>query len=306
VDLIHAITPIPEAHVYQPRGGLIQETFLRSLNRYKGVKRLIRRIIGPNARQREIRKMENLLAKKTDCRFLAVSEYVQRQCIEHLHLPEERVEVIFNGVDLRRLPEISDASQRHELRRTMKIQDGQLAGTFLATNFKLKGLDVIVEATEVMKNRYPEHLAKFKFIVAGPDKIDPYLKRVTSMGLAENFAFFGPADDVASLLRASDFLIHPTWYDPCSRVVLEAMACGLPAISTRFNGASELLCRQECGLILSNPSDPEEMAENWIKLLDEKLRQRFSKNALAIRPRIGMDHHVDQLVNFYHNLLKNK
>ncbi|NLE29683.1 MAG: glycosyltransferase family 4 protein [Phycisphaerae bacterium] len=306
VDVIHAITPIPDAQVYQPRGGLIQETYLRSLSRYNGIKKVIRRMIGPNARQREVRRVEEFLAKKTDCRFLAVSDYVRRQCVEHLQLADDRIEVIFNGVDLDRLPAVSEITERNEHRAALKIREDQLAGIFLATNFKLKGLDVIVEAAGVLKEKYCEHLEKFRFIIAGPDNIQPYHKRISAMELAENFIFFGQADDVSAMLRMSDFLIHPTWYDPCSRVVLEAMACGLPAISTRFNGASELLRERDCGLVVDDPADPEEMAENWIKLMDAELRVHFSKNATAMRSRIGMDYHVEQLMNFYHTFLKDR
>jgi UDP-glucose:(heptosyl)LPS alpha-1,3-glucosyltransferase len=302
-DLIHAITPVPSAHVYQPRGGVVGEIYARNIDRYTGFKRWLRKLNGPNPRQKRVEKVERYLAKKTPCVFLAVSEYVKRQCRQHLAIPDERIRVIFNGVDLRRLPEDYPPDQRDHLRKVLKIGDDQLLGAFIATNFKLKGLDVVIEAARRLRNRKTDDFAKFKFLIAGPDKNRRYFKKVEKLGLADNLLFLGPVGDVASLYHTADFLIHPTWYDPCSRVVLEAMACGLPAISTRYNGASELLDRLDCGLVMDDPNNPDELIDAWLKLSVPERRRRFSRNGQAARSEIGMDRHVDQLVEFYQMFL---
>lgn len=301
-DLVHAITPIPLADIYQPRGGLIQETFDRNLARRTGMAWLIRRLIGPNLRQRLVRRIERRLAGETNCRFLAVSEYVRRQCLTHLNLPEHRVHTIFNGVDLDRLPDTVDPSQRDHMRRVLRIGDHQLAGAFLATNFNLKGLEVIVQAAHLLRQSQPDLFPRFKFLVSGPDNVRPWFNRISKLGLEDSFIFLGPTKDIAALFRTADFLIHPTWYDPCSRVVLEALACGLPAVSTRFNGASELLRRGDCGFVAENPGNPRELLEFLIRFLDMDLLTRFGRNAGTLRNRISMEHHVDQLVEFYEKI----
>ena len=61
------------------------------------------------------------------------------------------------------------------------------------------------------------------------------------LGVADRVRFAGYCSDMRNAYFAADFLVHPTFYDPCSHVVLEAMACGLPVITSRYNGASELL-----------------------------------------------------------------
>ncbi len=302
-DVVHAITPIPEAHIYQPRGGLIQETFDRSVARHTGIVRLVRRIAGPNRRQRKIRAIERYLAENTPCRFLAVSGYVREQCMRHLHLSEDRVAVIFNGVDLHRLPEARDMQRRAKLRSVLKIGADQLAGCFVATNFKLKGLPTIIAAADRMKREHSQEFSRLRFLIAGPDKNRSWFHRLERMGLLESFIFLGPVSNISLLYEISDFLIHPTWYDPCSRVVLEAMACGLPSITTRYNGASELLKKNNCGLVIDDPGSELELGESWRKILDEDLRGIFSLNGKRLRNQISMDHHVSQLLEFYNNFV---
>ncbi len=306
IDLVHAITPIPIADVYQPRGGLIQETFERNLARRKGFSQWIRRLIGPNFRQRMLRRTERELASKTNCQFLAVSDYVRRQCQQHLHLDDQRVHVIFNGVDISRLPEKSDPQRRSHLRSMLKIRDDQLAGVFAATNFGLKGLGTILEAAVLLRNQHPQLLGRFKFLICGPDNPRPHFERIRDLGLEQTFLLLGPTGSIGQLYEISDFLIHPTWYDPCSRVVLEALACGVPAISTRFNGASELIQQVDGGFVLDDPGDAQMLMEFWVRLLDDNLRSRFARNARTLRSQISMEHHVGQLIQFYEKILAQK
>ena len=86
-------------------------------------------------------------------------------------------------------------------------------------------------------------------------------------------------DDVVPAYAAADVYVQPTWYDPCSLVVLEALACGRPVITTRFNGASELMEDGREGLILDTPADIDALAEAMRELLDADLRRRMGRAA---------------------------
>jgi UDP-glucose:(heptosyl)LPS alpha-1,3-glucosyltransferase len=305
-EIIHAITPVPCANVYQPRGGLAQEIFNRNLARYTGLRRMLRKWFGLNPRMKEIERMERFLATETRCTFLAVSDYVQRQCMEHLGLPADRTRVIFNGVDLQRLPAAKNEEERNHLRTVMGIGPKELAGVFIATNFKLKGLDVLIEAARLLREKHAEALSRFRFIISGPDKNRRYFEKVQRLGLAERILFLGPSGEIGSLYNLADFLIHPTWYDPCSRVVLEAMACGVPAISTKYNGASELLTKRNCGLVLDEPADAGALMDAFLTMLNEDQRTEFARNGLSARKEISMDRHVEELIKFYHENLQRK
>ena len=81
---------------------------------------------------------------------------------------------------------------------------------------------------------------------------------------------------------AADIYAQPTYYDPCSLTVLEALACGLPVITTRRNGASELLTHGRDGFILDRPGDLDGLAEAILALCEADLRRDVGAAARAL------------------------
>src|SRR5262249_44622821 len=95
---------------------------------------------------------------------------------------------------------------------------------------------------------------------------------------------------------AADFFVHPTFYDPCSHVVLEALACGLPVITTRYNGASELLQPPREGFVLDDPHDHERLAGAMARLLDPARRPACAPGARRARAPWTREHHYRSLL----------
>src|SRR6185312_17202667 len=91
--------------------------------------------------------------------------------------------------------------------------------------------------------------------------------------------FVGHCPDMRNAYFAADFLVHPTFYDPCSLVVLEALACGLPVITTRYNGAAELLSPPADGLVLDDPHDAPATAAAITRMLGRGYRVAASQAA---------------------------
>ena len=96
--------------------------------------------------------------------------------------------------------------------------------------------------------------------------------------------------DIRPYYAAADVYVHPTWYDPCSLTVIEALACGLPVITTSFNGASELLTQGENGFVIPDPADPLALAEKMTVLLDPALRSAMGASAR----RLALDHTLER------------
>jgi len=300
-DVVHAVTPVRRADVYQPRGGLIAETFARNVARRQGFSAALKRLFGPNGRQRRLQRIERYLAAESECLFLAVSDYVRRQCIEHLGLPGSRIRVIYNGVDAERLQRPIDPQEIARLRSLFGVRDDQALGLFVANNLKLKGMDLVIAALERLRRSDPPAFDRLKVGVVTSADFRGYQQRVEHLGLGDRFRFIGPAKEIHRVYGLADFLLHPTWYDPCSHVVLEAIVCGLPSVTTRFNGAAEIVREADCGMVLDELT-VEAVASAMVAMIGAEYRRRLAANCGRAADRVTMARHVDELVNLYKEL----
>src|SRR5262249_4766908 len=105
--------------------------------------------------------------------------------------------------------------------------------------------------------------------------------------------------DMRDAYFVSDFLVHPTFYDPCSLVVLEALACGLPVITSRYNGASELLSPIRDSYVLDDPHDARQLAWCIRQLLDPIRRSEFAQAARRTAARWTFEHHYQQMLHVF-------
>ena len=108
--------------------------------------------------------------------------------------------------------------------------------------------------------------------MAGSPKTAEFERLARRLGVADRVRFIGYCADMRNAYFAADFFVHPTFYDPCSNVVLEAMACGLPVITSRYNGASELMHPPQEGYVIDDPHDHERLAACLTQMLDPARR----------------------------------
>jgi UDP-glucose:(heptosyl)LPS alpha-1,3-glucosyltransferase len=93
--------------------------------------------------------------------------------------------------------------------------------------------------------------------------------------------------------------VHPTFYDPCSLVALEAMACGVPLITTRYNGASEFLSSGFEGLVIDDPHNHEALARSMRQLFDPRRRAACSEAARRAAASWTFEHHYQRLLQVF-------
>lgn len=296
-EIIHAVTPCFSAHVYQPRGGTYPETIRRNLALeptvlHRAIKWLDRRL---NRRQRFLTQLEHDVLTDAHPPFVAcLSEYVSRQVASDYGVSDERRVVIYNGVEPRVLPADEKAAARQRVRAAYGIADDAPLVLFVAHNPKLKGLRELI-------NAWPQVLAaatneRPQMLIVGRGKQRGL--RVTSE-IADMLHFAEPVAEMETLYAAADVLAHPTWYDPFSRVVLEAVGSGVPAVTTRWNGAAEVLEEGVHGMVIDDPSDAQALATAIVVCVSDTLRQKCSAAAKAFRERYSMDQHAKGLTALY-------
>lgn len=301
-DIVHAISPCRAADIYQPRGGTVAETIQRNLAlRSPGLSRWIKRHANRlNAKQRYQLSYEKAIFQNAHGPLVvAISDYVVRQLKEHYGLGDDRVRKIYNGVNPV-LGSLEDRKRnRDELRREFGIGADDLFVLLVAHNFKLKGVRRWMEALAMLVKA---GVGSVRSVVVGKGDTGGWQRLASKLGIARHLTFAGPSGRVPAYLDAADVLVHPTFYDPCSRVILEGMVAGLPCITTCWDGASEVIDHGVNGFVLNNESNTTTLAGTVKKLLDVELRESVGKHAAEIVSQVSMDRHVRQMLELYQEL----
>ena len=136
-------------------------------------------------------------------------------------------------------------------------------------------------------------------LVVGCASTAPFRRLAARLGLAEVVHFVGFVPDIRACYWSSDFFVLPTYYDPCSLVVLEALACGLPVITTACNGAGELMTDGREGTILTAPDALGELAGALDRMADDPTRRAMSAHASRLGRGQSLDVHVARLVKVF-------
>lgn len=181
-------------------------------------------------------------------RIIANSHMVQEEIIRHYQVKPERLTVIYNGLDRQSFRPLAEP-ERLALRSRLGAPTNAAIILFAGSGFGRKGLAFLVDSFGKLNNQ------EYVLWVAGRDNPAPYQRQARRMGVADRLKFWGPQNDLSPFYQAATLLALPTIYDPCSNVVLEALACGTPVITTQANGAAEFLTPGENGEILTRPDD---------------------------------------------------
>lgn len=301
-DVVHAITPCRSATVYQPRGGTLVETIerniaMRSSRPARSLKRLGLHL---NRRQQWLLRLERkLMTDPQGPLIVALSEYVADQLRRHYGVPDSRIRKIFNGVDLPQLSADERSERRERIRREYQIPSDELLVVCVAHNFRLKGVHRWMQALALLRAAGRRDV---RSLVLGRGESAAWHRLARRLKLADSLTFVGQTDRIEEFYAAGDLLVHPTYYDPCSRVVLEALAHGLPCVTSRWDGSSELITEGVNGYVLADPGDVRALAKAVEKLHDPKRRAEMSAAAREAAAGASMARHTAEMTALYAEL----
>lgn len=224
------------------------------------------------------------------------SRFIQQEIATQFGLPLERLPLITNGVDLERFQPANEDEKR-AARQTLGLPAEARIFGFVGSGFERKGLDACVR-----------HLPPgVHLVVAGKDREEPRYRRLAEeVGAGGRVHFLGPQRDVAPIYRASDAFVFPAVYEPFGNVVLEAMACGLPAITSTSCGAESLIRDDENGWLVDAFSG--EQIRTRFQALAELLDDTPRRTTIAEAARAEAERHTQAamsaaLVALYRQLL---
>ena len=203
-------------------------------------------------------------------KIIANSHMIKEQIINTYDLRPEKIEVVYNGIRLEK-PDFQGSLAKIQNEFGIDKQNGQRVIVYVGSGFKRKGVEEFLYILSKLQYR------NFKAFVVGKEKKIMYYKNLAKvLGLEDKVIFTGARDDVKDFYTVGDLFLFPTRYEPFSNVVLEAMNYANVVITTRQNGASEIL---DDGFIMKTPSDFT-IVEKIDKLLSvsEKIEEVKARN----------------------------
>lgn len=208
-------------------------------------------------------------------RVIVNSEMVKRDIMARHGVPAEAIAVIYNGVDLRQF--LPGRPEGAALRASLGWGPEHLVLLFLGSGFGRKGLDRLLPAFA----RVAESRPQARLLVVGRDRGQlAYERRAVALGLGDRVRFLGERSDPETCFGAADLYVLPTHYDPFAFSVLEALATGLPVITTDGTGASELI-DESVGSVVSAEGDATELAAALAHWMDAGRIERARPAARA-------------------------
>lgn len=208
-------------------------------------------------------------------RVIVCSESMIEEVSNVLSIPNDKIELIPNGIDSGRFD--------------VEVEDG-FRERFLAPEEKLilfvgrlvweKGVDVLIDSAPYVIDRFPN----VKFVIVGKGDIDGYRERAKILGIGHKFFFTGFLDDetVAKLYKCADICVYPSRYEPFGIVALEAMSVGIPPVTSDIGGFKETVKHLETGII-TRREDPFSLAQGILFLLENpKIKEVMGERARQI------------------------
>ena len=210
------------------------------------------------SRKRSI--VNRLLLRRND-RLVGVGGAVRRALIENEGLPSERVEVVYNGVDLNSLASPSE-NARQRIRSEFGFGESDFVVVQVARLHELKDHQTALLAIEEARKT----VTNIRLLIVGDgDKRNAIEKEISERNLGANAALAGTRSDVADLLAASDAFLMSSISEGIPLTIIEAMAAGLPVVSTAVGGIPEMIDHGKSGF-LAEPKDHSALARALSRL----------------------------------------
>lgn len=217
------------------------------------------RILHRRIYYRLIEFLEGRLYGRDDIYLAAVSEKGARD-IRARFGQKKHLSVIYHGVDSAKFNSKRRTELRTGSRAELGLADDAFGVLFIGNDWRNRGLPCLMEAVAMVQD------SRMHLLVVGTDSTAPYQEIVERLGLSGRVHFLPPRADVEFYYAAADAYTGPSLEDTFSLPPAEAMACGLPVITTRNSGVSEIIHHGEDGLVLENPTDAKTLSE-WLARL---------------------------------------
>jgi glycosyltransferase involved in cell wall biosynthesis len=248
-----------------------------------------------------LRSYEKKLMDRSDA-LIAVSRYTFNELTDLYGIKEEKIHVIYNGVDIQKFKPRPNSA---ELRREFGFEETEKIVLFVGRLYHRKGLEILLRSIPPVLQEFND--VKYAISGTGFKKKEESLRRLAKkLNIEGSVSFLGyvPDEKLPYLYSASDIFVLPAIYENFPFAILEAQATALPVISTKVGGIPEFLVDNENGFLI-DPRDSEQLTQRVLTLLqDPKLAKEMGDHGRSlIEEKFAWHLITNQVVDLYYSLL---
>ncbi len=304
-DIIHGVEGTLLMNIYNPHEGVerayLKQDFLSVSNPGYFFYKYLKRYLSPEHYLKIWIQKKQYLSPRVK-RIIAISKMIKKDIIRYYGVSEEKIAVVFNCVDLDRFHPRNREIHRNRMRETLGIDPELIVLLFIGNNYRLKGLEPLLSSLALLRERFPER--PFRLLVLGRGHRGRYRRLAKRIGVSDLILFLGHVREVEQVYSASDIYVHPTFYDSCSLTVLEALATGLPVITSRFNGAADAILSKEGGEVIETPANVKSLAESIAYYFDEDRREKARVVTRQWMEKYSLANHIEDILRVYYEVAK--
>ncbi|GAB6137363.1 glycosyltransferase family 4 protein [Halanaerobaculum tunisiense] len=211
--------------------------------------------------------------------FMSISKITREANLKKLppnYLAEEKLKLVYKGVDKDKFinPEL-----KSDIRKEFDIEDDELIIGNIGRLCRQKAQQYLIEALPEVLKEYE----KFKVLIVGEGKKKQvYKEKAKDLGVENKIIFTGFREDIPSILKQIDFMVHTAIYEGGSPwVILEAMMAGVPIVSTEATTIGEFITEGETGY-LAEDKNPADIAQKIIKMINNQQREKIGEKGFEI------------------------
>jgi UDP-glucose:(heptosyl)LPS alpha-1,3-glucosyltransferase len=235
--------------------------------------------------------MERRIYANPDVSLAAVSARTSKLLADTFH--REDVRVIPNGVDTTRFSPSARLALRAAARQRRNLQEKDFVLLLVGNDWRVKGLATVLEAIAAL--RHPA----FRLIIAGEDSPDSLAENARRLGILQHCRFEPFRPDVLDFYSAADLYVSPSREDSFGLPVAEAMACGLPIVTSSFAGVADLVRDGIDGFILQDPADVQALVAILQRIqADANLRKSIGEAAVKTVQQWTWDRNASEVWKF--------
>ncbi len=284
--------------IYRAGDGCHREWLIQRFKHISWIKKLS---IILNPFHRAVLVIEREIFKKNRYKkIIAISRIGKEEIKRHYHVPDSDIVVVYNGVDLERFHPRNRQIYYKMIREKHSISQEEIVLLFVGSGFERKGLEYFIRSIGLRSAK------PLVGLIIGKGKRGRYIRLARRLGISDKIIFAGVTEKIERYYAASDIFLFPTLYEPFGNVHLEALASGLPVITSIMSGAAEILTDRVNGLIMKDPTDILETTDKIRYLIDSDVREQMGREARKRAEYFTHERCLEETLGLYEEVLKRK